>query len=42
VLDVQIAGADAAQSHPYHRIPGIEDNGLGFVGEGKFTVFDVS
>jgi hypothetical protein len=39
---MQITGADGAQSYPYNRIPGIEDNGLGFVGEGKFAVFDVS
>jgi hypothetical protein len=38
---MQIAGADAAQSHPNHRVPGIQNDGLGLVQKGEFSVFDV-
>jgi hypothetical protein len=41
VLDMQIAGADTAQSHPNHRISGVKDRGLRLVHEGKFAVFNV-
>jgi hypothetical protein len=41
MLDVQIAGADRAQSYTHNRIPGIEDDRLGLVQKGEFSVFDV-
>jgi hypothetical protein len=41
MLDVQIAGADGAQSHPHNRIPGIQNDRLGLVQKGEFSVFDV-
>jgi hypothetical protein len=42
LLDMQIAGANTAQSHPHNGIPGIENDRLGLVYQGKFSVFDVS
>ena len=42
VLDVQVAGANTAQSHLYNRIPGIEDLRLRLVRECEFSVFYVS
>jgi hypothetical protein len=42
MLDMQIAGANAAQSHPHNRIPRIEDDRLGLIQKGEFSVFDVS
>ena len=40
-LDMQIAGADGAQSHPDNGIPRIEDDGFGLFPKGEFLVFDV-
>jgi hypothetical protein len=42
MLDVQIAGANTAQSHPNDGIPGIKDLRLGLVRERKISVFYVS
>jgi hypothetical protein len=41
MLDMQIAGADGTQSHPHDCILGIEDDRLGLVNEGEFSVVDV-
>lgn len=42
VLDVQIAGADGAESYPDNGVPGVQKDGLRLVDEGEFSVFSIS